>query len=236
MNDDKYDVLKVLPIASWEWPRPVVYVPLPQALPYADDVFPTFIEIARTGVPFMHLPYGFADRMRNFAAEELLESDYTHLIMLDSDHTHPLDIVQRLCRMVIDDPIRGIVGGMNYKRCEPYSPCAYVDMPDGVYRVHEWEGGEPFEVAAIGFGAVMISKEVFATVERPWFWHDFGGAKDNPDFVYPGHDIAFCKRAREAGVSIWVDPTLCSPHMTASKVTERTYRTFCAMKEATNEH
>jgi hypothetical protein len=174
--------------------------------------------------------------MRNFAAEAFLQSNYTHLIMLDSDHVHPLDIVQRLCRMVIDDPGRGIVGGMNYKRCEPYSPCAYVDKPDGAYRVHEWEGQEPFQVAAMGFGSVMIAREVFQTVDKPWFYHDFSGAAVNPDFAYPGHDLAFCRRAAKSGFDAWVDFTLCSPHMTANRVTELTYRTFCAMKEANPTH
>ena len=106
-------------------------------------MFPNFIEIARTGVPFMHLPYGFADRMRNEAAKQLLSSrrKFTHIVMLDADHTHPPDIVHRLAKHVIEDPDRLIVGGINFKRTEPFAPCAAIVEDDKVYRPQEWEAG-----------------------------------------------------------------------------------------------
>ena len=228
-NDYKgeYSVLKQWPVSLWAWPKVVVYIPMPRALSDAPDVFPHFIEIARHGTPFMHLPYGFADRMRNEAAKQLLDSEYTHILMLDSDHTHPADIVQRLARHIIEDPERLIVGGLNFKRSPPYSPCAYVvsgNDNDQIYRVHDWEPGLT-EVSRIGTGSILISREVFERIDFPWFVNE-------PDLVNQGlgsHDHYLCKLAQDVGIKIWCDFGLVSPHMASHRITEETYRTFCKL-------
>ena len=224
-----YSVLKSWPVSRWEWPKIVVYVPWTSTLSYADEVNPHIIEIARHGTPFIHLPYGFADRMRNEAGKELLDTDYSHILMLDADHVHQADIVHLLAKHVIADPEKLIIGGLNFKRTPPYSPCVAVVKDNKIYRPEEWEPGL-MEMDRVGFGAVLIAREVFERVEWPWFVND-------PHYetqTLGSHDNYFCEKAQAAGIKVWCDFTLTSPHISTHRVTENTWRTFMEMNKATS--
>jgi hypothetical protein len=223
------DVIKTLPISNWEWPRIVVFIPLPIALPFVSDVLPNFIAIAQQGAPFIWVPHGRTDYVRNQAADKLLESSYTHILMLDSDHKHPPNIVQRLARHVVEDPSRQIVGGLNFRRGEPYDPLINVRQEDGSYIIpEEWDAGL-IEVDIIGTGAVLISRSVFEEIGKPFFWYDYSHVDIDS---YPSEDIAFCKKARGEGFRIWCDTTVVSPHMKPGWVAEQTFRSYLAMQEA----
>ena len=63
------------------------------------------------------------------------------------------------------------------------------------------ESQEPFEIAWCGFGFVSLSKEVVAALAEPFI----------RDGEY-GEDVAFCKNARAAGFSVWLDPTIRVTH------------------------
>ena len=216
-----YSVLKQWPVMNWGWPKVVVFVPVTNSIAYAPDVFPAFLEIARHGVPFMHLPYGFADRIRNEAGKQFKKSKYTHIIMLDVDHVHPIDIVQRLAHRVIEDPERLIVGGVNYKRTEPYSPCVGLLKDGKFFRPWEWTPGIS-EVDRIGFGCVIIAKEVFERTEFPLFVNEPNLEKQS----LGSHDNYFCEKAQEAGIKVWCDFNITSPHMATHRVVEQTFRSY----------
>jgi len=225
-----YSILNKWPVVHWDWPKPVVFIPMMQSLPFADEVWPRINEIARYGTPFIYQPYMFADRARNEAAKELLDSDKTHIVMLDADHRHPTDVVHRLCRRVIEDPERLVVGGLNFKRNAPFSPLACYVSEQGIYRPHEWEP-ECAEVDAIGTGCIIIAREVFEQVEWPWFIND----PHYPSKTLGSHDNYFCQKAKEAGIKIWCDFTLTSPHGGTHWVTEQTYRTYCQVNPIPEE-
>jgi hypothetical protein len=227
---DKFDILKRYPISNWDWPRPVVFIPWMQALPYADKVLPNFLEIARSGVPFIPLDYGYAERVHNLMGFDMLASDYTHVIILDSDHRHPANIVQHLCRYVIDDPEKKIVGGLNYRRTPPYSPCVLVEYDGKLARPVEWEGGL-HEVESIGTANIMISREIFEKIEPPWFLNEYSAALHTTG----GYDTYFCNKVRAAGYKIWCDFSLCSPHAVGGFVTEQTFRSYLAMNPIPEE-
>lgn len=221
-----YSVLQTYPISAWEWPKPVVFIPWMQALPYADQVLPNFIEIARTGVPFIHLQYGYAERVLNLAVWEFLDSSFTHMIVLDSDHTHQPDIVHQLCRLVIEDPSRQIVGGLNYRRSAPYGPCALLDVDGKLARPVEWEPTDTLqEVAAIGTANIIFDRKVFEQVPPPWFINEYSEELRTTG----GYDTYFGNKARAHGFKIWCDFSLCSPHMGSHRISEKTYRTYMAM-------
>lgn len=201
--------------------KPIVYIPLPSSLPYAARVIPHIIEIARTGVPFMHLDYGFTDRMRNEAARHLLESDYSHIVMLDSDHEHQPDIVKRLMYWIEQDPERQVVGGLNFKRLEPFTPCAWIDVDGRRAGLHDWGPGL-IEVDAIGTGCIAISRDVFEAVAWPWFINE-------PDYEAKrlgSHDVYFSRKVRECGIRIWCDTAIQSPHIAEHTVGERSFRSW----------
>lgn len=220
-----YSVLNKWPIINWEWPKIVVFIPWMQALPYADEVLPSFLEIARQGPPFIHLSYGYAERVHNLAAWEFLAHDWTHLLVLDSDHVHPPDIIQRLARHVIEDPGRLIVGGLNYRRTPPYSPCLLVEYDGKAARPVEWNETGLMEVLSLGTANIMIARQVFEKLEPPWFINEYNEAIHTTG----GYDTYFCNKARDAGIKMWVDMSLTSPHMGTHRIGEKTFRTYMGM-------
>jgi len=223
-KDDANVVLRTLPIASWKWPRILLGVPIERALSHASQTFFRFMEIASQGVPFVKQDYTRTDLARNRLAMELLKGNYTHLLMLDSDHIHPVDIVQRLARWVLLDPDKLVVGGLNFRRSVPHEPCAFFYEPDGTLSAPAtWTPGL-MRVDVLGTGSMMIAREVFETLEPPWFWHIYD--ENIMSDVWPGEDIGFCKKCNAAGIDLWMDTTTSSPHLTDGVVTEASFREY----------
>ena len=117
-------------------------------------------------------------------------ADYTHQFWIDSDQVwHPADVLQLL------DHGKDIVS-------------ACIHTADGDYALHK--DGERlkevseglFEVDSCGFGFVCIKREVFQKIAYPWFCHL--PARDGR-LGFDGEDVSFCRKAREAGFSIFAD-------------------------------
>jgi len=213
------------PVAAWKYPKVLVGIPLERTISHADKVFWNFMMIARSGVPFLPMAYMRTDLYRNLVATKLLETDFTHILMLDLDHQHPIDIVQRLCKWVMLDPEIKVVGGLNFRRGEPFEPCAFMqDDQGGVYSIAQWEQGL-VEVDAIGTGSILISREVFEVMEPPWFYNIYDHAWEGH---YPGEDIGFSKKCHDLGIPMYIDTTCSSPHLVDAFVTEDTYHSYLA--------
>jgi len=188
------------------------------------EIFFDFIAIATRGHPFVRLPYSRTDLARNMLAEHLLnEPRCTHLLMLDCDHRHPPDIVERLRARVEEDPRRLVVAGLAFRRGVPFDPCMYIaDETGNVYVPEQWQPGSLLKVDLVGTAAILIAREVFERLSRPWFAFDYSHADEGK---WPGEDIWFSRRCMEAGIDIWVDTGVVSPHLIDNFVDERTFRT-----------
>lgn len=220
--------LEVTPISAWRWPRVVLGVLQMPAMAHADEVFYNFWAIAMQGTPIFKMPYGRTDVVRNKLAMELLKSDFTHLLMLDIDHIHPTDIVQKLARWVMLDPKRKVVGGLNFRRGEPFDPCCFLKGPEGKYFPPvEWGKGL-IRVDRIGTGSILIAREVFEQIEPPWFYNDYSRVWED---AWPGEDMGFSIKCEEKGIEMWVDTSCTSPHGITSWVDEGTYRTYLQTHE-----
>lgn len=184
-----------------------------------------FAEILIQGWPLARLEYTRNDIARCKFAEFLLHDDkYTHLVMLDSDHVHPPNIIQRLARWFLAYPeVVEVVGGLNFRRGAPYDPCAFIDPGDGHFRrMAEWQTGA-MEVEALGTGSLMVARTVFERLEWPWFGYDYTTRND-----WPGTDMWFSGKCREAGIALWCDSTTSSPHVGDRLIAEQTYREWLA--------
>ena len=220
---ERLKVLNTIPIAAWEYPRIIVGIPMERTLSHAAHIFPQFMKIAANNPVFGWLPYMRTDLYRNRMAQTLLNSNFTHVLMLDVDHIHPEDIIQRLARWVLLYDHVKIVGGLNFRRGAPYEPCAFIEEEDGrVFAPADWGRGL-MEVDYLGTGSILIDREVFESMEPPWFFNDYSQAwEDN----YPGEDIGFSKKAREAGYKLYMDTTTTSPHAITRFVDEGTFRDY----------
>jgi predicted peroxiredoxin len=223
------------PIASWTYPKVLVHIPLERALSHADRVLPALWGIARQGVDALFLPYGEVCQTINLAIKIFLETDSTHLLILDDDHEHPQDIIQRLARWVVKDPSVQVVGGVNFRRGEPFDPCAYwLDEEDDKFFTHtydqwDWDAGL-IEVDRMGAGCVLIAREVFEKLKYPWWAWDYTvSGKDSRNRT---PDIKFCMDCKDNGVKLYVDTTTTSPHITTFAVGKETFKKYCDEKDA----
>ena len=220
------DRLRTFPIASWEYPRILIGVPLERTISHASLVFHRFIEIAAQVAVFLKQDYTRTDLARNRFATKLLESDYTHLLMLDLDHVHPADIVQRLARWVLMNPEIEVVGGLNFRRSEPYEPCCFfLDREHGTVNAPADWGKGLMKVDYIGTGSILIAREVFEKIEPPWFYNVYGIEANWAD-EWPGEDIGFSEKCQKAGVNMYVDTTTTSPHISERLIAEQTFRAY----------
>lgn len=154
------------------------------------------------------------------AREKMSDYDgkpFTHFLFLDCDHTFNADLILRLMAWDVD-----MVGALYYGRKEPYLPCVYVkDHTEDPYKYFPLleVPSMLFECDAIGFGAILIKREVFDRVPEPWFTVDYRA----------GEDIAFCTHARQNGIKIHCDGGLKLGHVgDAPIIKEETFNKFMA--------
>ena len=184
-----------------------------------EDSLWSLLEIMRRGYPFLKVDCQRTDKQRNEMARLLLASPYSHILMLDADHKHPPDIVERLVQRVIDDPTRLVVSGLSFRRGPPYDPTAWVVGENGQVK-HMIQNKIPHglvEVDIVGGSALLIHRSVFERIEWPWFELTYVKGQ------YAGEDVTFCNKCRTAGIKIYSDTTVQSPHLAKRWIDEETF-------------
>ncbi len=168
------------------------------------------------------------DTARNHIAKAFLANEaFTHLLFVDADMTFHKDTLTRL--LAHDLPI---VSGTYFARTDTPIPHVYnfsKTDADGVnwytsqagafgewVKRHPEQGVFPnawcfpesldalVECDAVGFGCVLIKREVFEALQYPYFESDpeTGGAED----------FDFCEKAKAAGYKIFADFTIQANH------------------------
>lgn len=130
---------------------------------------------------------------------------------IDDDHEIPPGLLARL--LAIDAPV---VAPVVLSRAAPFQPVhmgpksSSPEVPDGHYKFALLPGsGGQVEVEATGTAGMLIRREVWETIEPPWFTC----GELRPDQL--SEDIAFCRRVRKAGFKILVDLETPLPHLTS---------------------
>lgn len=149
------------------------------------------------------------DINRDEIAQESLDKDCDWCLMIDADMSYPNHLLDTLISRDKD------VIGVPY-----YSPRQEkVGFPSTVsplvynYNKKKQRWGmwgkvkqtQPFRVDAVGAGIMLIKTKVFKQLKKPWF--PFVCNESEKDTRIIGEDLSFCRRCREAGIEIWVDPT-----------------------------
>ena len=197
----------------------VYFASLPERCGVAnDEVYNRMMEIAlKAGASGYHMAtigYSRTDKARNMLCKQFMEtSDYDNdlLIMLDSDHMHPVDILDRFAS---HDPALGVVGALAYRRGEPYDPLFFVRDAEGTMRVPaEFERGAIYPCAIVSTSAIAIRRWVLVELlkrgyDYPWFRYEYpvnGGL--------PSEDMYFGWICERAGISHHCDTSLEIPHL-----------------------
>ena len=159
---------------------------------------------------------------RNQLSSMAVAGGYDRMLWLDSDMTFSADLMERLYADL--DEGRDMVAGLYFSRRPPIKPVAYARLwnePNGngftphADHVEEW-GTEPFEVDAVGFGAVALNVSVCDRVQKKY------GLPFTPMLGY-GEDLSFCARARDIGARVYLDPRIKVGHVGLHTYTEDDY-------------
>ena len=165
---------------------------------------------------------------RNMLAAEALDTGADRILWLDSDMVFGVDLMQRLAEDMDDG--RDIVSGLCFRRRFPMAPIISREVDrDGVKALQVYEDypqDQVFEVAAFGFGACMMSREVLKNV-----WDKYG----SPFYPINGHgeDFSFCERAKSLGYRLYCDSRIKVGHVGSMTYDEAVYRKQGAEKNGT---
>ena len=139
---------------------------------------------------------------RDKLACEAINSDYTHVLWLDSDMVFQPDIYTDLL-----DTGKDFVTGIYHARRPGHQSCIFkrCDDLDHLERFEQYPR-ETFEIGGCGFGCVLIKTEILKAVQYNYKTCFLPKAQF-------GEDIAFCNRARAMGFKIWCEPTVQCGHI-----------------------
>ena len=145
---------------------------------------------------------GFAGGI-NLGVGRALAAGAQSILILNNDTIIDKAMIRHLIRTVADHPTAGIVGPV----------IRHYDDPGRIWRIGDREyrflpmplrlsesalsraGGEPFAVDYVTGCGMLVRSRVFETI----------GLFDTDHFMY-FEDADFCRRARQAGFGIWLDP------------------------------
>ena len=146
-----------------------------------------------------------------FAYHALKDPDVTHLYFVDSDVVPPNGTLKKL--LDHDLPVVAGIYPMNVNGERAWS---FKDGEDSVYGGWRRKGsqlsGDLVNATAIGGSTLLVKREVFGNLKRPWFlivYKPIDAAGRCYDY---GEDEYFSKIAREAGYDIMVDSSIICEH------------------------
>lgn len=176
-------VAVVMPIRDWVHPstnRSILRMRLPPGTCFLD----------KTDAP--------VEAARNILTEGALKDipGLTHLLFIDDDMIFEPGAFDRL--LAHDLPI---VGGLCHNRRPPYMPILMRSCGDGYAFMYDYDREVDsrglVEVDATGCAFLLVKREVFEKIgEKPFTQEGYG------------EDVAFCRKAKAAGYTIHVDPTV----------------------------
>ena len=160
---------------------------------------------------------------RDQIAKKALLDEADLVMWFDSDMVFNPDTLARMLKHIDDG--HDFVTGVYYRRTPPFSPVAFDKMDlneDGT--AFDWTEYDEipeglFEVAACGFGCVLMKTEIFVAVFAKY------GQMFTP-IANCGEDIAFCWRARQCGYKIIADPSISLGHVGHTVIGADFFRTY----------
>jgi hypothetical protein len=141
----------------------------------------------------------YIDYNRNQIVDEAIKAGSSHLMFIDSDIQFPHDGIERLLTHDKD-----IVGGY-YNTRRGNNPVKVMGHDGKLYPADITNG--IFECHVLPTGFMLIKLEALKKMVRPYFQtvtHENGTI---------GEDVVFCKRATDAGLTIWCDATIPLGHV-----------------------
>lgn len=132
---------------------------------------------------------------RNRIVADFLESGYDYLLMIDDDTVplkNPLDLVE-LDKDIINFAVPQWREGDVYWVALDRVKDGWKPLP-----VERRAGLQ--EVDATGSACILIKREVFEKIDKPFFMPKYG----DDGIKFTGQDYLFCEKAKKQGFKVWV--------------------------------
>lgn len=208
-----------------------VYVAVPMEKAVSEYAVNALLQVAahcgKYGYNQIMWPCQRVDVARNNIVKMFLQSaknDDDTLVMLDADHVHPADVVERLVAHDV-----GVVGALAFTRGAPYMPCCFLRVNDGWHPFAEWEPGL-IKCDAVGTGAIAIQRHVFQKLDE---WNPANGGfyfqctyPPTMDTPTPSEDMWFAGACYLAGIQHHVDTTLVTPHLMMAAIDQEYFEAY----------
>jgi hypothetical protein len=155
---------------------------------------------ARTPIAILNTKGSLVVTNRNALVDQAALVNAEWILFLDSDLLFPRDAIARLLAHDKD-----IVGATYCKRVPPYEVLGRTLDGD---RLEAATG--LVEVSGLPTGCLLIRRSVFEQLEKPYFRTPAHADNEIPGLPahIEGEDYYFCRVAREAGFSVWLDVDL----------------------------
>lgn len=190
---------------------------------------------------------------RNWLASGFLSmKDVDWCFWMDSDMTWPADTLVTLMRYAQKLNAK-FLSGIYYQRtcttehggeCKEgnHKPVLWrrdevIEGADGKMIVRRYEDAfvhhtivptskNPFVAHAVGFGCVLIHREIIEKMKKPYFkFVDLGEDKQTGEWRQASEDFWFCVNARKLGYDLWIIPEISCGHIgEAPVITEKHFR------------
>jgi len=162
---------------------------------------------------------GPIEAIRNTLVLKAIDSECTHLLMMDTDQIYPADTITKLMSHGKD-----IVAGVIHRRYAPYDAILYsgeinqyIHLPDELCY-----SGDLIKVSATGCGCVLYNMKCFFDIPSPWF--ETRISEETGKVI--GEDIDFCDKLNKKGYEIYVDTSIQIEHLMLQVVDRNLHKLF----------
>jgi len=165
---------------------------------------------------------GTLEVIRNNLVVQSLREYCTHLLMMDTDQTYPVDVVTKLLSHEKD-----VVAVNVHRRYPPFDSILYRGELGNYHHVPDDEcfSGKLIEIDATGCGCILYNTDVFLDIPHPWF-----EVYRMSDGRVVGEDIDFCSKIKDAGYNIYADTSIKVGHISTMEITRSFYELYKKVK------
>lgn len=147
---------------------------------------------------------GELDTKRERQIEDGFNKNCTHFLIGDGDMLFPSNILIDLFKVLEDGA--DMAGGLCYRGYPPYDPIAWHPTQDRmILPFIDYKFGDVIDAGAVGCACLLVKREVFEKLERPWFqnkWEKILTEEKEVSVDYEEGDYYFTRKATRAGFKL----------------------------------